>query len=67
MLGAVRVGLVAVMMVLILTGPSAWAASRFPARLAAAADAVEGRQMGLKSLPPETAAFIDQLKKNRWL
>jgi hypothetical protein len=61
-LGAVRIGLVAVVMVLIfdrLIPPD-----REPAFL-------RGSQlrpilsMGLKSLPPETTAFIDQLKKER--
>jgi membrane protein required for colicin V production len=65
-LGAVRVGLVAVVMVLVFDRlippdrePAFLRGSQLRPMLSMAA------QMGLKSLPPETVAFIDQLKKNR--
>ena len=65
-LGAVRIGLVAVVMVLIFDRliPS----DREPAFLRGSqlrpVLSMAG-QMGLKSLPAETTAFIDQLKKDR--
>jgi membrane protein required for colicin V production len=67
-LGAVRIGLVAVMMVLIFD--RLIPADREPAFLRGSQLrpilSMAG-QKGLKSLPPETTAFIDQLKKDRGL
>jgi membrane protein required for colicin V production len=67
-LGAVRIGLVAVMMVLIFD--QLIPADREPAFLRGSQLrpilSMAGRK-GLKSLPPETTAFIDQLKKDRRL
>ena len=67
-LGAVRIGLVAVIMVLIFDRlippdrePAFLRGSQLRPMLSMAG------QMGLKSLPPETTAFIDQLKKDRRL
>jgi membrane protein required for colicin V production len=67
-LGVVRVALVAVMMVLIFDElipanqePAFLRGSQLRPVLSMAA------QQGLKSLPPETTAFIDQLKKDRRL
>jgi membrane protein required for colicin V production len=67
-LGAIRVALVAVMMVLIFDQlipanqePAFLRGSQLKPVLSMAA------QQGLKSLPPETTAFIDQLKKDRRL
>jgi membrane protein required for colicin V production len=68
MLGAARVGLVAVMMVLIFD--QLIPADREPAFLRGSQLrpilSMAG-QKGLKSLPPETTAFLDQLKKDRGL
>jgi membrane protein required for colicin V production len=68
MLGAVRVGLVAVMMVLMFDRlippgrePDFLRGSQLRPMLSLAG------QMGLKSLPPETTAFIDRLKQERRL
>jgi hypothetical protein len=36
-----------------------------PVRLAVAAGVLSRGTMGLKSLPPETACFIDQIKSRR--
>jgi membrane protein required for colicin V production len=65
-LGIVRVGLIAVTLVLVFdrmfpTGrdPAFLAGSHLRPMLSMAG------QMGLKSLPPETAAFIDQIKSRR--
>jgi membrane protein required for colicin V production len=67
-LGAVRVGLVAVTMVLIFDQlipadrePAFLRGSRLRPILSAAG------QIGLKSLPPDVKAYIDQLKKDRRL
>ena len=66
LLGAVRIGLVAVVMVLIFDRlippdrePAFLRGSQLRPMLSMAG------QMGLKSLPPETTALIDQLKKER--
>ncbi len=66
LLGAVRIGLVAVVMVLVFDRlippdrePAFLRGSQLRPILSKAG------QMGLKSLPPETTAFIDQLKKER--
>ena len=67
-LGAVRIALVAVLMVLIFDQlipadrePAFMRGSQLRPTLSMAA------RLGLKSLPPETTAFIDQLKKDRRL
>ena len=67
-LGAVRIALVAVLMVLIFDQlipadrePAFLRGSQLRPTLSMAA------RLGLKSLPPETTAFIDQLKKDRRL
>jgi membrane protein required for colicin V production len=66
LLGAVRVGLVAVLLVLVFDRlipagrePEFLRGSQLKPYLSAAARA------GLRSLPPETTAFIDQLKRER--
>ena len=66
MLGAVRIGLLAVLMVLIFDRiipsdrqPAFLAESRLRPVLSSAA------QMGLKSLPPDVAEYIDRLKRER--
>jgi membrane protein required for colicin V production len=65
-LGAVRVGLVAISLVVIFDQlvpadrqPSYLVGSRLRPILSAAG------QMGLKSLPPDIAAYVDRLKKDR--
>jgi membrane protein required for colicin V production len=65
-LGAVRVGLVAISLVVIFDQlvpadrqPSYLAGSRLRPLLSAAG------QMGLKSLPPDIAAYVDRLKRER--
>jgi membrane protein required for colicin V production len=65
-LGAVRVGLVAVSLVVIFDQlvpadrqPSYLVGSRLRPMFSAAG------QMGLKSLPPDVAAYVDRLKKDR--
>lgn len=65
-LGVIRVGLIAVTLVLVFDriipagrDPSFLAGSHLRAMFSLAA------QRGLKSLPPETAAFIDQIKTRR--
>ena len=67
-LGAMRIALVAVLMVLIFDQlipadrePAFLRGSQLRPTLSMAA------RLGLKSLPPETTAFIDQLKKDRRL
>ena len=67
-LGAVRVGLVAVLLVLVFDRlippgrePAFLRGSQLKPYLSVAA------QAGLRSLPPETTAFIDQLKRERRL
>jgi len=65
-LGAVRVGLVAISLVVIFDQlvpvdrqPSYLVGSRLRPLLSAAG------QMGLKSLPPDIAAYVDRLKRER--
>ena len=66
MLGLIRVGLIAVTAVLVFDriipaghDPAFLAGSRLRPMLSMAG------QKGLKALPPETAAFIDQIKSRR--
>ena len=65
-LGAVRVGLVAITLVLVFDQlvPANLPAG-LPDRLAVAAVLSAAGQKGVKSLPPDVAATIDRLKKDR--
>jgi membrane protein required for colicin V production len=68
LLGVVRIGLVAVMLVLVFDRliPSGREPTFLRGSHLRPVLSVAG-QMGLKSLPPETTAFIDQLKRERRL